>query len=43
MIYDQMFESAKKRKGLGIQALEKVQCLDVRPDLWGDLNRRAGE
>ena len=38
LVYDQLFESAKRRKGLGIQALEEVVRLDFRPDLWGDLD-----
>ena len=41
LVYDQMFESAKRRKGLGIQALEDAVCLDFRPDLWGDLDPQA--
>ena len=41
LVYDQMLESAKRRKGFGIQALEDAVCLDFRPDLWGDLDSQA--
>ncbi|CAK0872026.1 unnamed protein product [Prorocentrum cordatum] len=37
LVHDQTVESAKKRKGLGVQAPENVTCLDFRPDLWGDV------